>query len=270
MTDRRRVHERAVDAERLDQRILKNAGHQKVDLVEWIFDRVNVEPGSRILELCSGTGNQTRRMLARVGEEGFVLASDISEKALRQLRENAGDEVQERLEVLVASMDDLPSALGNSGYADQRFDLVFCAYGLYYGEHPGQVLEACADRLEEDGRIVVVGPFGPNNAPLFDLLERVGVEIGSYVKYTSQDFMEGVVIPFACRRFSRNTIQILVNPIQWESPDDVMAYWRNTTFYDESKESDVEAELKIHFASSDCFVNEKWIMLIDMEHRFEK
>ncbi len=178
------------------------------------------------------------------------------------------EEMQTRLGVLCASMDDLPMALEQSGYGDQPFDLVFCAYGLYYGEHPERVLEVVADRLKENGRIVVVGPFGPNNAPLFDLLERVGVEIGSYVKYTSQDFMEALVVPFACRRFSRNTVQILVNPIQWESPDDVMGYWRNTTFYDESKESEVEAELKIHFASSDRFVNEKWIMLIEMEHRF--
>jgi len=264
LNENNRIHARAVDSDCLNQRILKNTGNQKIDFIEWIFSRIRLEPGSKVLELCSGTGNQTLRMIEGVGEEGFVVATDISEKALNHLRSKVDQASRTHFRTVTAPMDELPAALEESGLAYQRYDLVFCAYGLYYSENPIQVLEGCVELLEDGGRIVIAGPFGPNNAPLFRMLEDSGVAISDYVKYTSQDFMEESVIPFACRRFGRSTIHTLVNPVQWKSPDDVMQYWRNTTFFDEGKSSEVESSIRHHFRSHDVFLNEKWIMMVEM------
>jgi ubiquinone/menaquinone biosynthesis C-methylase UbiE len=171
VNDRLQIQERAVDADCLDQRILENQRHQKVDLVRWIFERIHLEPGSRVLELCSGTGNQTMKMIELVGDNGFVVATDISEKALNQLKEKVDSSFQAHLTTVTAPMDDLPKALEGAGLEKDRFDIIFCAYGLYYSDNPIKVLEECACRLYAKGRLVVVGPFGPNNAPLFKCLE---------------------------------------------------------------------------------------------------
>jgi len=264
MNEREQIKERAVDAGCLDQRILKNVEHQRIDLVEWIFERIDIEPGSRILELCSGTGNQTMRMIELVGEKGFVIATDISEKSLSKLKEKADQDLRGRFTTVTAPMDDLEIALEKSGLGNHRFEIIFCAYGLYYSENPEKLLERNIKRLKENGRIVVVGPFGPNNGPLFEVLERSGVEIADYVRYTSQDFMERVVLPFACRSFTHTTIHTLVNPVRWKAPEDVMDYWRNTTFFNEQKSGAVEENIKNHFQIHEDFINEKWIMMTEM------
>ncbi|MBW2003596.1 MAG: hypothetical protein JRI72_03135, partial [Deltaproteobacteria bacterium] len=69
----------------------------------------------------------------------------------------------------------------------------------------------------------------------------------------------------ACRRFTRNTIHTLVNPIIWGSPDDVIQYWRNSTFFDEKKSDIVEENVRSHFQIHDNFINEKWVMMVEME-----
>jgi len=233
-------------------------------LVDWIFDRIHLEAGSRVLELCSGTGNQTKRMIELVGDQGFVVATDISEKALDQWKGKTDLRVRARFTTVAASMDDLQPALEESALGDPPFDMVFCAYGLYYSKNPERVLEESLKRIGVDGRIIIVGPFGPNNGQLFDFLESSGVKIADYIRYTSQDFMESVVIPFACHHFAKNTIHTLVNPVYWKNADDVMHYWSNSTFFDEQKMGEVECNIKNHFQLHSSFTNEKWIMMVEM------
>ena len=69
---------RATQSELLEQRIAENSASQQVDLATWIFERVHVKPGEKVLELCCGTGGQTLTMLERVGDNGHVTALDIS------------------------------------------------------------------------------------------------------------------------------------------------------------------------------------------------
>lgn len=76
---------RATQAELLEQRIAENSASQEIDLATWIFERVQVRPGERVLELCCGTGGQTLALLDRVGEAGQVVALDISRTALDTL-----------------------------------------------------------------------------------------------------------------------------------------------------------------------------------------
>jgi ubiquinone/menaquinone biosynthesis C-methylase UbiE len=81
---------RATQPELLEQRIAENAAAQEIDLPTWIFERVRLSPGERVLELCCGTGGQTLPMLDRVGDSGGVVAVDISRAALDTLASKAG------------------------------------------------------------------------------------------------------------------------------------------------------------------------------------
>ena len=55
--------------------------------------------------------------------------------------------------------------------------MAFCAYGLYYSDAPESLLGILRDRLKDDGRIVVVGPFGPNNN-LYGLINTYRIKAG--------------------------------------------------------------------------------------------
>jgi len=76
---------RATQSELLEQRIAENACSQEIDLATWIFERAQVRPGDQVLELCCGTGGQTLPLLDRVGDNGHVVALDVSTTALQTL-----------------------------------------------------------------------------------------------------------------------------------------------------------------------------------------
>ncbi len=253
---------RATQSELLEQRIAENSASQQVDLATWIFERVHVKPGEKVLELCCGTGGQTLTMLERVGDNGHVTALDISRSALDTLASKAGSR-NARLTCIESSLEKMSTSLENAS-SEKKFDLIFCAYGLYYSPDPKRTLEEARSLLRKNGRIAVVGPFGPNNRQLFDLVRRSGILIGDAVVSSSETFMLQEVVKWGAENFEELSINTLVNPIRWATPERVINYWQNTTFYDAEKRSAFEKLLQEHFSKSMSFVNEKWIMLLEM------
>jgi len=257
---------RATQAECLEQRIAENRGSQAIDLENWIFERVPIKSGDRVLELCCGTGGQTLRILESVGKEGGVAALDVSADALRALAEKAGERLSQKLTLIEASLDGLADALRNKGFRPPSFDLIFCAYCLYYAREPQATLEESLRWLNAGGRIVVVGPFGPNNKSLFDLVRACGVTIAAPVVFSSEQFMWQTVLPWGTQKFESVRVSTMVNPVRWTSKERVVNYWKNTTFYDAARQSELEARLDRHFAEHGEFVNEKWVMMVEMEN----
>lgn len=257
---------RAVQSELLEQRITENTAAQQVDLGTWIFDRVGVNPGVDVLELCCGTGSQTLTLLERVGETGGVVALDISKTALETLRSKAGSVKSGRLVCLESCLEDFPTALERSEARTCQFDLVFCAYGLYYSSDSTRTLQQAKAHLKDGGRIVVVGPFGPNNNQLFDLVRSSGAELSPAVVDSSETFMLQTVLPWGARNFETLSVHTMVNPVRWNTPERVLNYWKNTTFYNAQRQGNFEDLLKRHFERRAEFVNEKWVMLVEMSH----
>ncbi len=254
---------RATEAELLEQRIVENSASQEIDLASWIFERVRIQPGDQVLELCCGTGGQTLPLLERVGRSGRVVALDISRKALDALAAKA-THAKQRLTLVESSLDDLSSSLQTLGLQPGCFDLLFCAYGLYYSTDAQRTLAEARSWLKPDGRIVVVGPFGPNNQPLFDLVRASGAELAEPVTFSSERFMLQTVLPWGARNFASTAVHTMVNPVRWATPERAINYWQNTTFYDAEKRPAFEQLLRAHFARHGVFVNEKWVMLTEM------
>ena len=257
---------RAVQSELLEQRITENAAAQQIDLATWIFERVRVRPGVDVLELCCGTGGQTLTLLDRVGETGSVVALDISKTALETLRSKAGPENSSRLVCVESRLEDFPSAIEQCEARATKFDLIFCAYGLYYSSDSTNTLQQAKAHLKTAGSIVVVGPFGPNNNQLFDLVRSSGVELSSAVIDSSETFMLQTVLPWSARNFESLSVHTMVNPVRWNTSERVLNYWKNTTFYNAQKQRNFEELLNRHFERHAEFINEKWVMLMEMSH----
>jgi len=254
---------RATQAELLEQRIAENRASQEVDLVHWIFERVPLRESDQVLELCCGTGGQTLRMLSALGKRGRVYALDVSRDALNTLVARAGAN-QSKLVDVEAALDNFSGRLQNTGVERPAFDLIFCAYGLYYSSDTGKTLDEAFSWLKGDGRLVVVGPFGPNNMQLFDLVRASGATISDSVVSSSERFMAEVVVPWSAVRFRTIRISTMVNPVRWSTPEHVVNYWQNTTFYSADHRHELERRLAKHFALQGEFVNEKWVMMVEM------
>ncbi len=253
------IHSRAKDASYLDARIAGNQKNQKTDLNQWIFDHLRVDPASSVLELCAGTGAQSVKFLERL-TSGSLTSTDASGPALESIKEKAAaQKAADRLSVVQSDMDELPAKL-----TGKKFNLIFCAYGLYYSKKADALLDGLLKTLRPDGRITIVGPFGPNNGALFSLLGKAGVNLPEYVTWTSRDFMPHLVLPWAGTHFTQCVLYTLQNEVVWKEADALMTYWKNSTFFDAPREAAVQKLLDEHFAREKAFIDHKWVLYAEM------
>ncbi|HTX11944.1 MAG TPA: methyltransferase domain-containing protein [Solirubrobacteraceae bacterium] len=92
---------------------------------EVLLDAVVVAPGSRVLDIASGTGALARAAGQRAGGDGHVVASDLSGPMLGRAAAVEAPEGAAPIEYVEASADALP-------FADGRFDVVLCQQGLQF------------------------------------------------------------------------------------------------------------------------------------------
>lgn len=261
--------EKATESSSLKTRIAKNEQAQELDFIGWIFDHLDISAGDTVLELCCGTGAQTVEFLDRVGEEGHVVAVDVSAESLDTLEAEVDADTQSRLTTIEADVMEVESALAEAGFDETTFDIVFCAYGLYYADEPLAVLETASESLAAEGSITVVGPFGPNNGPWFSLLSEAGVELPEFVRYSSSTFMTETVVPWAAENFEQLAVETAVNHIERTDADELFEYWESSTYFDPERADDVQGVLDDYFASADRLVNRKWIMHLTMRSQRE-
>lgn len=258
------ILKKAAGADLLERRIAGNAGGQEINFNDWVFKGLKIKKGMKILELCCGTGAQTLLFLKAIGEKGKIVGIDISREALDILAAKIGQKQRKNALLLKSGIDSLSKTLLNSGIKPNSFDLIFCSYGLYYSSNAQETLEQARRFLASSGEIIIVGPFGKNNNQLFGLLESAGVKIPPYVMHTSRDFMYDVVIPWATDNFKSVCTNTIVNRVRWTSADQILGYWKNTTFYFPEKLRVFKDAVNDHFGSNKDFINEKWVMKVRM------
>jgi ubiquinone/menaquinone biosynthesis C-methylase UbiE len=258
------IHKISTDSHSLDKRITENKKSESVDFIKWVFDRVSVTNDMRILELCCGTGAQTLEFCRRIGVKGHIVAIDISKESLEKLNSKIPSDKRDQVTLIESDIDTYDVCLKERNFAKKSFDVFFCSYGLYYSKDAKKILDIAKTWLKPQGQIIIVGPYGPNNDSLFSLLASSGVTIPEFVVYTSQDFMTGEVIPWATLNFDSIRIFCMVNNIKWNSSENVMSYWKNSTFFDPNYAEIVERNITDHFKASSRFINQKWVMMVVM------
>lgn len=262
MAHKSKITKIARDTANLEERIAANVGSQQIDLNQWIFARFSVPEGSNVLELCCGTGAQTVYLARQAGRSGRIYALDVSSDAIWKLCGNVDKEWADGVIPIEANIDAFPESLREKGLTPPCFNAVFCAYGLYYCSDIRTTLSDIKNWLKPEGALAVAGPFGPNNYPLYEILGRRGVKIPEVVHNASGRFMLSDVAPWAAEHFERVEFHTMVNKITWDDPEQLLTYWKNSTFYDESKLSAVADLISQHFVHNEQFVNEKWVMLL--------
>lgn len=113
-----------------------------------VVDALPLRPGLRVLEIGCGPGVAARAVAARVGPDGFVLATDRSARAIDQARAGSAAEIAAGLMgVRQVAAEDLVLADGEAPY-----DLAFAVrVGALDGRHP-----AAGERALERLRHVLV------------------------------------------------------------------------------------------------------------------
>jgi ubiquinone/menaquinone biosynthesis C-methylase UbiE len=118
-------------------------------LTELMLDLAGVGPGSRVLDVAAGTGEQTLPAARRVGPTGFVLATDIAASMLAVAAEGAREAGLSNVETRVMDARSLD-------LEPESFDAVICRLGLMLIPAREQALLGIRRILKPGGRLAAI------------------------------------------------------------------------------------------------------------------
>jgi SAM-dependent methyltransferase len=116
---------------------------------EAMLAMAGVNVSARVLDLASGAGSQTLQAARRVGPQGHVVASDIADKMLHYVQENARTAGLTNVTTLTGAAEDLDVAAGS-------FDAVICRLGLMLFRDPANALRVVRRALRPRGKVAVI------------------------------------------------------------------------------------------------------------------
>ena len=124
----------------------------------WMADVIRPYLGSRLLEIGSGTGNLTRRLVPR----DVYVASDVNPLYIKTLQNLSAD--RPYLETRFTDVTDLASY----PHLERGFDSVVCLNVIEHVDDDVAALRNIREVLAPGGRAVVLVPSGPWNFGSFD------------------------------------------------------------------------------------------------------
>jgi ubiquinone/menaquinone biosynthesis C-methylase UbiE len=138
---------------------------------EMMLDMAGVQPGSRVLDVASGTGDSTLMAARRVGATGSVLAADISASMLNVAAETARKEGLTNVETRVVDAENL------SLDADS-FDAVICRIALMLFPNPARALGEMRRVVKPGGKAAAIVfsaiEKNPYHAIPLEIIRRLG------------------------------------------------------------------------------------------------
>lgn len=137
------------------------------DATEAMFDLAGLAPGSHVLDVAAGAGEQSLRAARRVGPTGRVLATDIAPALLERCAQDAAREGLTQVEVL--ELDGQASGTLPAG----SFDAALSRVGLIYLPDRAGALRGIHSALHDGGRFAAVVYSTPEANEFFSVPVRI-------------------------------------------------------------------------------------------------
>lgn len=146
-----------------------------------VIDLADIRAGMTVADLGAGEGYYTVRLAERVGEDGRVLAQDISREALQRLGQRVEKDRLENISIKLGGPD-------NPQLPDDSFDRIFMVHMYHEVTDPYAFLWNMWPALGTGGQVIVVEtetPAGRHGLPhtlLFCEFEAVGYVLVEYIE----------------------------------------------------------------------------------------
>jgi len=118
-------------------------------VTEVFVEYAQPQPGMRVVDLASGTGEPGISLARSVGPAGHVTAVDQSSELLEIATQRAQHKKLGNFETRQADAHQLP-------FADQSFDLATCRFGVMFFQHPEQAMTELRRVLKPGARACFV------------------------------------------------------------------------------------------------------------------
>lgn len=133
-------------------------------------ERLNLQPGMRVFDVCCGSGASALAAAAVVGASGYVLGLDLAADLLQLARAKAATRGFEHAEFRVGDML-------NPGIAETDFDAVVCVFGIFFVSDMAAAVRQLWQRVRGGGQLAITtwGPrfFEPLNTVFWNSVRDV-------------------------------------------------------------------------------------------------
>jgi ubiquinone/menaquinone biosynthesis C-methylase UbiE len=117
------------------------------------IERLDLQPGARVLDVCCGSGASALAAAQRVGPAGSVLGVDLAEKLLERARAKAAARKLPQAEFRLGDMLDLR-------LPPDHFDAVVCVFGIFFVPDMSAAVRALWQVTRPGGRLAIT-TWGP-------------------------------------------------------------------------------------------------------------
>jgi ubiquinone/menaquinone biosynthesis C-methylase UbiE len=139
-----------------------------------LLDMADLRPGESVLDVACGTGLVSFEALTKLGDDGRVVGTDISEKMIERASSLATRKMEYRVRFERMDAEDLK-------LKDGLFDVALCALGLMYIPNPQKSLEEMHRVLKPHGRVVAAVWGQRDRCGWSDIFEIVDQHVASDV-----------------------------------------------------------------------------------------
>lgn len=151
LTDDEKVVEQYQNAANLEKRInIHNYSTSKQDWAEWVFEKLELRSGYRILEIGCGTGRLWEKNIYQIPNNVTLVLSDRSEGMLKQAQSNLESFketfLQKNIKVVYCLMDAECLEL-----IDEDYDIIIANHMLYHVRNKSGCIKQIKKSLKKDG-----------------------------------------------------------------------------------------------------------------------
>ena len=217
------------------------------DLNEFVLGIINPARNEHVLDVGCGLGKQLIPISEKVAE---ITGVEVSEEILNQLKKNLG--ARSNVKLIMGSMDSLGTLL-----PEQRFDLIYSCYALYYSTDVSSLIRQIADcHLKSSGRFFVIAPDVGNNSRWFDDLQNI-FPVPSEILESSW-MSRNQILPPILAAFERVFCYKFGNNVVFNSLDELMKYYDGCGAYcRQDRRAEAEAFFTKIFKTESKYTMEK-------------
>lgn len=232
--------ERAESLDLLTPRLDINQKCQDRDFQAWLQSRLGVQAGERILDLACGSGAQSKYFDKRIGLNGFLRCVDIHEPSIASIKDQINPGTAR--EFIVSDM------MNTSAYLKETdaFTLAHCSFALPYASDPSFIIMELAKSVHRPlGRLAISLPCRPHGMVEFaksihSIPETVEPAI---------DLGESLCIGIFRGLFGEVDVNYFNSNLTFDSGEDFMTLYRNTTYYSQEHDREVQSIIESHISN---------------------
>jgi ubiquinone/menaquinone biosynthesis C-methylase UbiE len=194
--------------------------HQKFgsrDIDQWMLDILQVQKGSRILDVGCGAGKQCFVFHRALAGEADITGGDVSAELLGKARQE-----NEKLGSQVKFID--LNFNKRFPFEDGQFDLLSACFTIYYAAHIPFTIHEMHRILKPAGRLFTTGPMPENKRLFYDIIREATQKTIPPMPGSSR--YGSLIFDAIQATFSKVDVHLFENPLTFGEIDPFLAYTR--------------------------------------------